>query len=61
MWFKDGSKLLITVARKSSGVKSAEEAESLLKELEAFVTPGEGKMEERIAKISTLAGQLYGT
>ena len=59
-WFKDGSKLLITIARKSASVKSPEEAEELLTQLESFVKPGEVKQDERIAKISQLASQLYG-
>ncbi|CAG7821016.1 unnamed protein product, partial [Allacma fusca] len=59
-WFKDGSKLLITIARKSASVKSPREADELLGELESFVKPGEVKQDERIAKISQLASHLYG-
>ncbi|XP_071443400.1 titin isoform X2 [Hetaerina americana] len=59
-WFKEGSKLLVTIARKSTTVKTPEEATQLLNEVEMFLKPGEVRQDERIKKISTLAVELYG-
>ncbi|XP_046401656.1 titin isoform X2 [Ischnura elegans] len=59
-WFKEGSKLLVTIARKSTAVKSPEEATQLLNEVEMFLKPGEIRQDERIKKISALAIELYG-
>nr|CAI5864925.1 unnamed protein product [Callosobruchus analis] len=59
-WFKEGSKLLVTIARKSTTVKQPEEAEHLLSEVNSFLRPGEARQSERITKISELAHQLYG-
>ncbi|KAF4518527.1 hypothetical protein B566_EDAN004271 [Ephemera danica] len=59
-WFREGSRLLVTIARKSTGVKSPEEATRLLGEVETFLRPGEARQNDRIAKISFLASQLYG-
>ncbi|KAJ8954877.1 hypothetical protein NQ318_016813, partial [Aromia moschata] len=59
-WFKEGSKLLVTIARKSTTVKAPEEAEALLNEISTFLKPGEEKQNQRITKISELAIQLYG-
>jgi hypothetical protein len=52
--------LLVTIARKSTAVKTPEEATKLLNEVEMFLRPGEARQNERIAKISSLASQLYG-
>ncbi|CAG9864548.1 unnamed protein product [Phyllotreta striolata] len=59
-WFREGSKLLVTIARKSTSVKQPEEAEQLLEEVSDFLTPGEEKQNEKIEKITELAAQLYG-
>lgn len=59
-WFKDGGKLLLTIARKSTVVKRPEEAQQLLNEIEIFLKPGEAKQEERIKKILELAKELFG-
>lgn len=59
-WFKEGSKLLVTIARKSTSIKRPEEAEELLNEISDFLKPGEDKQNERIAKISEIETQLYG-
>ncbi|CAG0878666.1 unnamed protein product [Darwinula stevensoni] len=59
-WFKEGSKVLISIAKKSATITTPEEATRLLNEMESFLKPGEAKQEERIRKISTLAIQLYG-
>ena len=58
--FREGSKLLVTIARKSTAVRSPAEAQVLLDEVDAFLKPGEIKQEEKIKKISELAIQLYG-
>ncbi|KAG5897357.1 hypothetical protein JTB14_030240 [Gonioctena quinquepunctata] len=59
-WFREGSKLLVTIARKSTIVKRPEEAQQLLNEISTFLKPGEEKQNERIKQISELALQLYG-
>ncbi|KAG8223452.1 hypothetical protein J437_LFUL001944, partial [Ladona fulva] len=59
-WFKEGSKLLVTIARKSTTVRTPEEATQLLNEVEMFLKPGERLQDERIKKISALAVELYG-
>ncbi|XP_066996542.2 titin isoform X1 [Anabrus simplex] len=59
-WFREGSKLLVTIARKSTTVRLPEEATQLLNEVEIFLKPGEAKQDERIKEISTLAVELYG-
>jgi len=59
-WFHEGSKLLLTIARKSTTVKLPEEATQLLNEVEIFLKPGETRQDERIREISKLAVELYG-
>ena len=59
--FREGSKLLVTIARKSTAVKSPGEAQKLLQEVEDFLKPKEAQQGEKIRKISELAVQLYGT
>lgn len=59
-WFREGSKLLLTIARKSTTVKLPEEATQLLNEVETFLKPGETRQDERIRQISKLAVELYG-
>lgn len=59
-WFKEGNRLLVTIARKTTTVKTPEEATELLNEVELFLKPGEVKQDQRIRKISELALQLYG-
>lgn len=59
-WFKEGSKLLVTIARKTSTVRKPEEATELLNEVAMFLKPGELKQDERIKKIAELARQLFG-
>ena len=58
--FREGSKLLVTIARKSTLVRTPAEAQSLLQEIESFLKPGEAKQEMQIKKIAQLAVQLYG-
>lgn len=59
-WFREGSKLLVTIARKSTSVKTPEEATQLLNEIAVFLKPGEEKQNERIQKISDYAVELFG-
>ena len=59
--FRTGSQILVTVARKSTQVKTPEEANTLLKEVDGFIKPQEAQLERKITKISQLAIQLYGT
>jgi len=59
-WFKEGSRLLVTIARKSTEVKKPEDATDLLKQIELFLKPGEEKQDERIRRISELALKIYG-
>lgn len=59
--FREGSKLLVTIARKSTAVKSPDEAQKLLEEVEDFLKPREAQQGQKIRKISELAVQLYGS
>jgi len=59
-WSREGSRLLVTIARKSTGVKTPEEATVLLEEVDKFLKQGELKQDERIAKIKNMASHLYG-
>ena len=58
--FRQGGQLLMSVARKSTQVKTPEEAQLLLKEVEGFIKPEEVQLEKKLTKISQLAVQLYG-
>nr|XP_027227569.1 titin-like isoform X2 [Penaeus vannamei] len=60
-WFKNGSKLLVTVAGESSNIQNPDQAQKLRKRIEHFLQPGEQAQAERITKISSLALQLYGS
>ncbi|KYB28240.1 SEC14 domain and spectrin repeat-containing protein 1-like Protein [Tribolium castaneum] len=59
-WFREGSRLLINIARKSNLVKKPEEAQQLLNEIEIFLKPGEERQNERIRKITELATRIFG-
>lgn len=59
-WLKEGSKVLISIARKSSNCKNASEANALKEEVQYFINKGKSEQQERMKKISTLALQLYG-
>ena len=59
-WFKEGSKLLIIIARKTSTVKLPQEAIDLLGDIEKFLKPGEDKQEKRIERIRELSTQVFG-
>lgn len=59
-WFKEGNRLLISIARRSTLVKRPAEAEELLSEISIFLKPGETKQNERIRRITELAEEIYG-
>lgn len=52
--------MLTNIARKSTEVKTSEEATSLLKEIEVFLKPGDIKQEERLHEIHELSVRLFG-
>ncbi|KAL0100113.1 hypothetical protein PUN28_019517 [Cardiocondyla obscurior] len=60
-WFREGSKLLVIVARKATTVKVPEEAVDLLREIDAYVKPGEEQQEKRIEKLKQLSTIVFGT
>lgn len=60
-WFQEGGKLLMTIARKTTTVKTPQEASELLRQIEIFLKPGEEKQNIRIKEISKLAFELFGT
>lgn len=51
---------MVTIARKSTSVKTPEEATELLNEIAVFLRPGEERQNERIKKISEFAVKLFG-
>jgi titin len=59
-WFKEGSKLLIVVARKATSIKIPEDATILLKDIETFLKPGEEIQEKRIQRIKELSTRIFG-
>ncbi|CAI6344104.1 unnamed protein product [Macrosiphum euphorbiae] len=59
-WFHEGSILLMNIARKSTEVKTSEEASALLKEIEIFLKPGDIRQDERLNQIHELSVQLFG-
>lgn len=58
-WFRDGSKLLVTIARKATSVKEPKDAIELLNDVETYLKPGEEKQEKRIEKIRKLSTELF--
>ncbi|KAF0303153.1 Titin [Amphibalanus amphitrite] len=60
-WYKEGGKLLVDIARKTTQIRSPEEAQRLRTEINLFLSPGEQRQEERLRTISVMAEQLYGT
>jgi len=59
-WFREGSKLLVIVARKATTVKLPEEATELLREINAYVKPGEEQQEKRIEQLKQLSTIVFG-
>ncbi|XP_012542170.2 titin isoform X3 [Monomorium pharaonis] len=60
-WFREGSKLLMIVARKATIVKVPEEAINLLREIDAYIKLGEEQQERRIEKLKQLSTIVFGT
>jgi len=50
----------MNIARKSTEVKTSEEASALLKEIEIFLKPGDIRQDERLNQIHELSVQLFG-
>lgn len=59
-WFREGSKLSVIIARKATTVKMPEEAIDLLREIDAYVKPGEEQQEKRIEKLKQLSTIVFG-
>lgn len=59
-WFREGSKLSVIVARKATTVKVSEEAIDLLREIDAYIKPGEEQQEKRIEKLKQLSTIVFG-
>jgi len=59
-WFREGSKLLVIVARKATTVKLPEEAIQLLQEINAYIKPGEEQQEKRIERLKQLSTIVFG-
>ncbi|XP_072764140.1 uncharacterized protein [Anoplolepis gracilipes] len=60
-WFREGSKLLVIVARKATTVKMPEEATNLMQEIDAYIKPGEEQQEKRIEELKRLSTIVFGT
>lgn len=59
-WFREGSKLLVIVARKATTIKVPEEAIDLLQEIDAYIKQGEEQQERRIEKLKQLSTIIFG-
>lgn len=59
-WFREGSKLSVIIARKATTVKIPEEATDLLREIDAYIKPGEEQQEKRIEKLKQLSTIVFG-
>ncbi|KAF8795362.1 Muscle M-line assembly protein unc-89 like protein [Argiope bruennichi] len=59
-WLSEGSRMLISVARKSSSCNKESDAEGLRREIRDFLNKGKSQQEERLRKIATLSQELYG-
>ncbi|KAK9500897.1 hypothetical protein O3M35_002066 [Rhynocoris fuscipes] len=59
-WFREGNRMLLTIAQRTAQVKTPEEANSLLHDIQVFLKPGEEAQNKRIEQITKLAEQLYG-
>ncbi|KAL6428691.1 hypothetical protein ACFW04_007940 [Cataglyphis niger] len=60
-WFREGSKLLVIVARKATTVKMPEEAINLMQEIDAYIKPGEEQQDKRIEQLKQLSTIVFGT
>ncbi|GFT67998.1 hypothetical protein NPIL_385641 [Nephila pilipes] len=60
-WLSEGSRMLISIARKSSSCTKESDAEDLKKEMRDFLNRGKNQQEERLRKITTLSYELHGS
>ncbi|XP_057334956.1 titin isoform X6 [Microplitis mediator] len=60
-WYRDGNKLMIVIARKSSSAKTPEEVLECLTAIDGYLKPGEELQEKRIEKIRDLSTRIFGT
>ncbi|KAG7188139.1 hypothetical protein KM043_013360 [Ampulex compressa] len=60
-WFREGSKLLVFVARKATAVKVSKDATDLLEEIENYLRPGEEHQDKRIERLKELSTLVFGT
>lgn len=59
-WFREGSKLLVIVARKATTVKVPEEVTNLMQEIDAYIKPGEEQQDKRIEELKRLSTIVFG-
>lgn len=59
-WNREGSKLLVMIARKATTVKTPKDAMVLLQEIESYLKPGEEMQEKRIEKLKELSTIVFG-
>ncbi|XP_050486212.1 titin isoform X4 [Bombus huntii] len=60
-WNREGSKLLVVIARKATAVKTPKDAMDLLQEIDRYLKPGEEVQERRIEKLKELSTIVFGT
>ncbi|XP_043525684.1 uncharacterized protein LOC122536948 isoform X4 [Frieseomelitta varia] len=60
-WNREGSKLLVVIARKATTVKTPKDSADLLQEIERYLKPGEEIQERRIEKLKELSTIVFGT
>lgn len=60
-WNREGSKLLVVIARKATTVKTPKDAMVLLQEIENYLKPGEEMQEKRIEKLKELSTIVFDT
>ncbi|XP_034951171.1 uncharacterized protein [Chelonus insularis] len=60
-WSRDGNKLLIVIARKTSAIKTPDEVEACLEDIDKFLKPGEEIQENRIKRIREFSTKIFGT
>lgn len=59
-WNREGSKLLVVIARKATMVKVPKDATDLLQEIDNYLKPGEEVQERRIEKLKELSTIVFG-
>ncbi|OAD58515.1 Muscle M-line assembly protein unc-89 [Eufriesea mexicana] len=60
-WNREGSKLLVVIARKATTVKLPKDAMELLQEIDNYLKPGEEIQERRIEKLKELSTIVFDT